>query len=116
MALEQDRRETFRMVFQPEAVCRLNENNISYTGKIRDISMLSLFLEVENCPAISGKCDARIILKRQHSRLIIDNLEGSIIRSDDQGIAIQFDQPLEWFNVVPLYFNKLQNFNDSQNP
>ena len=107
MVIEKDRRETFRMVFHPGAICHLNENDTSYSGTIRDISMVGLFMEVKNCPTVSGKCDTRIILKSEHSRLIIDNLKGSIIRCDDKGIAIQFDERLEWFNVVPLCFNKL---------
>ena len=107
MTRQPERRESFRMDFHPEAICRLKENGNSYTGTIRDISMVSMFMEVEDCPDVSGECDTRIILNSRHSRLVIDNLAGSIIRSDDLGIAIKFEERLEWFNVVPLYYKKI---------
>ena len=107
MTRQPERREAFRMVFHPEAICRLKDNGVSYRGTIRDISMVSMYMEVEDCPEVSGDCDTQIILNSQHSRLVIDNLAGSIIRSDDLGIAIKFEERLEWFNVVPLYYKKL---------
>lgn len=107
MTRQPERRESFRMGFHPEAICQLKENGVSYKGTIRDISMVSMFMEVEDCPEVSGECETQIILNSQHSRLVIDNLVGNIIRSDDLGIAIQFAERLEWFNVVPLYYKKL---------
>lgn len=102
-----DRREAFRLGFTPRAECRLRESNNIYTGTIRDISMVSLFLTMDDSTPLAGDCLVRIILESEHSRLLIENLEGTIIRNDEQGIAIQFKERLEWFQVVPLCYNRL---------
>ncbi len=36
----------------------------------------------------------------------INNLSGYIIRSDEKGLAIRFDEPFEWIAMVPALFKK----------
>jgi hypothetical protein len=66
-------------------------------------------MEMENCPAVGQKCAIEIVFEGAHSRLAIENVKGTVLRRDDNGVAVHFDERLEWFVLFPLYFRKLHN-------
>jgi len=108
MSQSAERRVSFRMPFATEVICHVDELEKKYYGTLRDLSITSLFMEVNNCPHAGCKCHINIILKGKHSRLEIKDITGSIVRRDEDGVAIYFDERLEWFGMVPLYFQKLR--------
>lgn len=109
LEMDDERRVSYRMSFASRVFCHVSENGAEYSGLLRDISISGLFMETSddqlNAPC---RCELRIIVEGNHSRLMIDNLHGQIIRSDSDGMAIRFDERLEWFTVVPLYFHKMR--------
>lgn len=107
MQKTEERRTSARIPFYPRAYCELKENGREFCGTIRDISMLSLFITLDNEMDVSGNCDIQIVLEGSHSELEINNLSGKIVRADDDGVAIRLDKRLEWFAIVPLYFRKI---------
>lgn len=102
-----DRRESFRLPFISKVTCHVNGVDKTYSGILRDMSITSLFMETEDCPDFGSSCNIEIIFKGEHSRLKIEDVKGSIVRCDDDGVAVRFEKRLEWFALVPLYFNKL---------
>jgi len=104
-----DRRVSFRIPFASSAVCHVAATDQEYGGTLRDISITSLFMETDKCRDVGDKCDLDIVLEGKHSRLVIENVNGRIIRRDDNGVAITFDEHLEWFNLMPLYFHKMRD-------
>lgn len=106
MNSELERRVSFRMPFVTQVICRVREKDQKYRGALRDLSISSLYMELDVSPKIGSKCVVDIILEGEHSRLKIENVAGSIVRVDDSGAAVLFDQRLEWFALVPLYFQK----------
>lgn len=106
------------MIFTPRAYGELKENGREFCGTIRDISMRSLFITMDNIHGVSGSCDIQIVIEGAHSELEINNLSGKIVRTDDDGVAIQLDKRLEWFAIVPLYFRKTvkQETDSGQSP
>ena len=106
MKKKEERRTSARISFYPRAYCELKENGKEFYGTIRDISMFSLFMTLDNEMDVSGECDIQIVLEGNHSELEINNLSGRIVRVDDDGVAIRLDKRLEWFAIVPLYFRK----------
>jgi len=108
MSQPAERRESFRMPFVTEVICSVDELNKKYWGSLRDLSITSLFMEAEDCPDVGVKCSIEIILEGKHSRLEIKNIGGNIVRNDGDGVAVCFDERLEWFALVPLYYQKLR--------
>lgn len=104
-----DRRVSFRIPFASSAVCHVAGTDQEYGGTLRDISITSLFMETDDCRDVGYKCDLDIVLEGKHSRLVIENVNGRITRRDDKGVAICFDEHLEWFNLMPLYFHKMRD-------
>ena len=107
MHTTEERRSATRLLFNPRVYCELREDGREFCGTIRDISMHGLFLTTDNEISATGPCDVQIVLEGNHSELEINNLAGTIVRNDEQGIAICFDNKLEWFSIVPIYFKKL---------
>ena len=106
MTASDERRKLIRLPFTPRAYCQLKDGGREFTGVIRDISMLSLYMELRDSEDLTGECDIQIVLEGKHSEMEINNLSGYIIRSDENGLAIRFDEPFEWIAVVPTLFKK----------
>lgn len=103
-----ERRVSFRLPFVSKVICFVNETETNFFGTLRDMSISSLFMETDNYPDIGDTCNIDIVFEGESSRLKIENVKGSIVRSDEDGVAIRFDDRLEWFALVPLYFHKLR--------
>ena len=72
------------------------------------MSATGFFMETDDCPQVYCKCTIEIIFEGQHSRLVIDHLNGSIIGNEEDGVGVRLNEPLEWFSLVPFYFQKLR--------
>ncbi len=105
----EERRMSVRTPFVAQGFCRLREHDRKYGGTLRDISINGLFIELNDCPSVGEKCDIAIVFQGKHSRLVIEDVGGCIVRSDEDGVAIRFDERLEWFVLIPLYFRKLRD-------
>ena len=106
MEQKAERRKSFRMPFNAEVICHVNEN--VFRGKTRDLSASGLFMETTKCPPTGSECKIEIVLNGDHSRLTIDEVSGIAKRCDGRGVGIEFDARLEWVALVPIYFHKLQ--------
>ncbi len=106
MAGTDEKRKLIRLPFTPRAYCQLQDGGREFAGVIRDVSLLSLYMELEGSEDLTGECDIQIVLEGRHSEMEINNLSGYIIRSDEKGLAIRFDEPFEWIAVVPALFKK----------
>ena len=100
-----ERRAAFRMDVVTQAVCYLKAEGIMISGPIRDISIAGLYVETHERPEPGARFDVEIVLSGKHSQMILGSMTGRVVRADDGGLAIIFDQRFEWFAMVPLYFN-----------
>ena len=100
-----ERQRSFRMPFNAEVICHLDEKE--FQGTIRDLSVSGFYMETTNHPPTASKCGIEIVINGDHSRLTIDNLKGLVKRRDEHGVGIEFDDRLEWVALVPIYFHKI---------
>ena len=100
-----ERRAAFRMDVVSKAICRLTSEAETISGPIKDISIAGLYLETTAKPAIDSRFYVEIVLSGRHSEMVIGSMTAVIVRHDDSGLAIRFDERFEWFAMVPLYFN-----------
>jgi len=103
-----ERRNSFRLPFNAKVICYIGPDNEKYIGQMHDISADGFSMKIDNCPDIGIKCGIEIIIDGTNSRLIIDKLNGKIIRKIDDGVAVCFDNKLEWLALVPIYFQKIR--------
>ncbi len=103
-----ERRVSVRMPFVSKGVCLASKNGEKHSGTLRDISITGLFMEMKGGPADGQKCAIDIVFEGEHSRLKIENVAGYIIRNEEEGIGVRFDNRLEWFILIPLYYRKMR--------
>lgn len=100
-----ERQRSFRMPFNAEVICHVDEHE--FQGTIRDLSVSGFFMETAKIPPTASKCNIEIVINGEHSRLTIDNLRGLVKRCDEDGVGVEFDDRLEWVALVPIYFHKI---------
>lgn len=100
-----ERRAAFRMDVVSKAMCRLIDGDRVISGPIKDISILGLYMETVQQPDIDRGFDVEIVLNGRHSQMVLCSIRGKIVRIDEGGLAITFDERFEWFAMVPLYFH-----------
>lgn len=103
----QERRAAFRMDVVSEAICRLTSETGTISGPIKDISIAGLYMQTTEKPAADSRVGLEIVLTGRHSEMVIGSMTAVIVRFDDNGLAIRFDERFEWFAMVPLYFNTI---------
>ena len=100
-----ERRAAFRMDVLSKAVCYLKAEGVMISGPIRDISIAGLYVETHERPNPGSAFEVEIVLSGKHSQMILGSMSGKVVRTDDNGLVITFDERFEWFAMVPLYFN-----------
>lgn len=101
-----ERRKSFRFPLNAKVFCHINEK--IYQGTLRDLSITGLYMNTTDNPPTSSICDLEIVLHGDHSCLTIHEVSGVVLRSDEEGVGIQFNERLEWVAVLPIYFHKMQ--------
>lgn len=105
MKHSEERRTAFRMDVVSKVVCTLKAGDVTISGPIRDISIAGLYVETNKRAALGTGFDVQIVLSGRHSEMILGSMTGKVARTDDNGLAITFDERFEWFAMVPVYFN-----------
>jgi hypothetical protein len=73
-------------------------------GTLKNLSRSGFFLETDKLPEVSKSYDIEIVLQGSHSRLVVDNLSGTVTRADNEGVAVEFSKPFEWLVLAPIFF------------
>lgn len=97
-----ERRESFRIPVKSQVTCHDGDSGEIYHGALRDISIIGLFMATTKVLQAGHHCNIDIIIDSNHSRLRIEKVAGTVVRSDSDGMAIKFDERLEWFATVTL--------------
>jgi hypothetical protein len=100
----EERRESFRMMDVSKATCTLLDGSDRIQGTLKNLSRSGFFLETNRQPEVSKSYDIEIVLQGSHSRLAVDNLSGTVTRTGDEGVAVEFSTPFEWLVLAPIFF------------
>ena len=101
-----ERRKSFRFPLNTRVFCHIKDK--IYQGTVSDLSITGLYMKTTDIPPISSECSLEIVLQGDHSCLTIHEIEGVILRVDENGAGIQFCERLEWVSLLPICFYKMQ--------
>lgn len=99
-----ERRESYRINNVSKATCTLAGNDGPIQGTVKSMSRKGFFLETDEKFEILKTYPMEIVLQGVHSRLVVDNIEGTITRQDHDGVAVDFTKPFEWLVLAPIFF------------
>ena len=71
-------------------------------GTVRDIALDTVYLYILPAFAIDERVTLKIILLGDDSQLTI-KVAAKVIRNDQDGIALRFDNPLEWWPIFTFF-------------
>lgn len=100
----EERRESFRLVDVSKATCSLVDGSDRIEGTLKNLSRSGFFVETDRLPEVSKSYDIEIVLQGSHSRIVVDNLSGTVTRADNEGVAVEFSKSFEWLVLAPIFF------------
>ena len=106
-SIVEERRTSYRLPFSAPFLCRLDEEGGAYSGILRNVSITGCHGTLEKRLPVGAACTLQIIFPGSHSRLNVEGVRGRVVRSDEEGLAVRFDQRLEWFVLIPLFYQKI---------
>ena len=102
--MKEERRERVRIRFKARVIIKTGNfvSNILMTSV--NISMTGLLAETQSDIAVGAHCNLAIIVPGRSSKLVL-HIKGTVTRKTDKGVAIQFDDELEWWGLFSMYSN-----------
>lgn len=102
--VEDESRNRLRLRAKADVQLKTADNRL-VSGTLRDISLDSLYVHIEGLGRDlylpEEPVEASIHLSREGSGLTVE-VDGTIVRIDDHGIAVKFDYHLKWWPVFTL--------------
>lgn len=99
----QERRQCTRTRFSTRAQVLLDDGQTIVEGELQDISIVGMFIAARTDIAIGSPCSIQIIISAEHSRLILEDIQGVIVRVAGNGLGIEFTSNMEWFVIFKIY-------------
>lgn len=98
-----DRRQCTRMPFVTMVLIDVELEGVQVEADLQNISISGMYVELEQGLSLGMICSIRIFIKGRHSRLVLDEIEGEVIRIEEGGMAIRFTSHMEWFTLFNIY-------------
>ncbi len=71
-------------------------------GSCTNVSMDGIYIKTNDILADGVVCGVKIVLQGENSTLSVD-IVGTVARSEDGAIAVQFQKNLEWWAIFTIY-------------
>lgn len=91
-----DRRDTIRVNFITDVSVTLPRQDTTIRAKLRDLSMSGMSIHTMKQVAAGSPCTVKILLNGRYSQLVVNKLEGEVMRSEPGIMAIQFRHKFNW--------------------
>ena len=109
-----EKRGSVRIDFKIPVEIFCPETDTSLKGVLVNLSINGMLLELDGgtLPVVADKrkiCMARLTFQGKSSKLMIDELQFTLVRSENNMLALKFSEPLEWFLLFTVYKNKQIN-------
>lgn len=102
--IDSDLRNCLRLRRRARVEIRAAEDRV-LEGELRDISLESLYMYIEGLSGdfilLDEPVELTIFLQKEGCKLTI-SVEGTIVRTDQAGVAVKFDYHLKWWPVFTL--------------
>ena len=101
-----DQRNSVRVNFVADVTVRTTPDNREIKGRLKNLSIDGISLQSAEEVAAGTACIAEIIVKDRNSKLIIDDVEGEVVRCESGEMAVKFTHPFEWLALFHVYHSK----------
>jgi hypothetical protein len=103
MGQKRERRSCTRTPFLTDVTLRLGDVDTGIEAVLLDISISGMFIRIDQIIPVGTLCTIEIRVTGNHSRLLLEDIQGEVVRQDEHGVAIHFDSKMEWFIIFKVY-------------
>lgn len=97
-----EKRHRNRVVFETRVNVKSIDETFISEGISKNIGMGGIYIEMPDFLGPETPCDVEIILNARHSHLVL-HIKGDVSRIDEKGMAVKFDNDLEWWALFAIY-------------
>ena len=101
-----DKRHSVRVNYIADATVSFKQDNRTFQGRLKNLSIDGILLQTEEVAGEGTPCTVAIVVPDRHSRLIVDDLAGEVVRSAPGELAIKFLHPFAWLALFHVYHSK----------
>lgn len=102
MGATEEKRHRLRVDYEATVIIQPTGHESEICGRSTNISMNGLFVASDYDVDDDTPCEVSIFLQGQNSLLTLE-IGGTVVRRVDDGIAVQFDNDLEWWAIFTIY-------------
>ncbi|MCF8067804.1 MAG: PilZ domain-containing protein [Desulfobacterales bacterium] len=84
-----NRRQKVRVCFDTDVVIKTEDSEYNVKGSSKDLSINGILILMDEDLVEGTKCDIEVLLSGVTKRIALE-MKGSVVRSDESGIAITF--------------------------
>ena len=92
-----------RTPFLTDVTLRSGAADTGVQGDLVNISISGMFVRIDQAIPVGTACTIEIIVTGNHSRLVLEDIQGVVVRQDEHGVAIHFTCRMEWFVLFKVY-------------
>lgn len=106
-----DRRNSIRLDFKVPVELYSTKSDNCLKGELENLSVHGMLVQVQDDTTNvviepKGSFIARIVFPGKGSSLMIDNLQATVVRIENNMLGMEFNEPLEWFLLFNVYKGK----------
>ncbi len=98
-----EKRECIRIPFLTDVVLKTSLAGCEILAELLNISISGMLLKIDHDLVVGTSCTFEIRVAGNHSRLVLEDICGEVVRRDQNGLAIHFTSRMEWFVLFTVY-------------
>ncbi len=103
MGEKRERRICTRTPFLTDVTLRSGDVDTGIEADLLNISISGMFVRIDRVIQVGTPWTIEIRVTGNHSRLLLEDIQGEVVRQDEQGVAIHFTSRMEWFVLFNVY-------------
>ncbi|MEK6202198.1 MAG: PilZ domain-containing protein [Desulfobulbaceae bacterium] len=103
MGEKKERRVCTRTPFLTDVTLRAEPDGLALKADLLNISISGMFVRLDHDLPPGTSCTIGIMVTGNHSRLLLEDIQGEVVRQDEQGTALHFTSRMEWFVLFNVY-------------
>ncbi len=102
-----EKRATARLTLASK-VSILDDKHNKIQGILQDLSATGVSIKTDTRLDTGSSCNLSITIEGNNSNLMIDELSAKVIRFNDNVVALEFKDKMEWLTLFYVYKNKFK--------
>jgi hypothetical protein len=103
MEEKNEKRACTRIPFLTDVVLKTSLAYTDIAAELLNISISGMLVKIDHDLPVGTSCALEIRVAGNHSRLVLEDISGEVVRQDQNGLAIHFTSRMEWFVLFTVY-------------